>query len=243
MQLSFLSFLLPNKPKSSDQAEPPQPASAPVKDSRAVRVEPKKVPPPKPLPTLFLSTGLPVVVEESTRAKRASGRIKENTAVITLPMHWAKRVKQHAVDELMIKLSQVHIKQQRFLSTMEAWQDEDFANGAETLSIQTLAELTAYVKQLNAETFQAPLKGVRMGRSKISHLAQVNLRTGVMTVSCYCLGETIPADAFRYLILHELAHFQEANHSKRFWTLVARYCPDYKRQRQLMRLYFQKSQG
>jgi hypothetical protein len=126
---------------------------------------------------------------------------------------------------------------------MEALQDEDFAQGAETLCIQTLAELTAYVKQLNASTFQAPLKGVRMGRSKISHLAQVNLRTGVMSVSRYCLGQAIPAEAFRYLILHELAHFQEANHSKRFWALVARYCPDYKRQRQLMRLYFQKSQG
>jgi hypothetical protein len=243
MQLSFLSFLVPNKANPATEAEPPKPESTPVKDARAVRVEPKKIPPPKPIPTRFLSTGLPVVVEDSPRAKRASGRIKENTAVITLPMHWAKRVKQHAVDELMIKLSHVHVKQQRFLSTMEALQDEDFANGAETLSIQTLAELTLYVHSLNASTFKAPLKGVRMGRSKVSHLAQVNLRTGVMTVSCYCLGEAIPAEAFRYLILHELAHFQEANHSKRFWALVARYCPDYKRQRQLMRLYFQKSQG
>ncbi len=216
MQLSFLSFLLPRKDASIQHAS---------------------------TGSLTLKTGLPVVVEDSTRAKRASGRIKENQAVITLPMHWAKRVKQHAIEELTIKLSHVHVKQQRFLSTMKALQDEDFANGAETLSIQTLAELTAYVKKLNASTFQAPLNGVKMGRSKVSHLAQVNLRTGVMTVSRYCLGQTIPADAFRYLILHELAHFQEANHSKRFWALVAHYCPDYKRQRQLMRLYFQKSQG
>jgi hypothetical protein len=216
MQLSFLSFLLPRKDASIQHAS---------------------------TGSLKLRTGLPVVVEDSTRAKRASGRIKENQAVITLPMHWAKRVKQHAIEELTIKLSHVHVKQQRFLSTMEALQEEDFAQGAETLSIQTLAELQTYVKQLNVETFQAPLKGVRMGRSKISHLAQVNLRTGVMTVSRYCLGQAIPAEAFRYLILHELAHFQEANHSKRFWALVAHYCPDYKRQRQLMRLYFQKSQG
>ena len=215
MQLSLLSFLRPKKPSSEN---------APTEKST-------------------LNTGLPLLVEESIRAKRASGRIKPDTAVITLPLHWSKRAKEHAIEELRIKLSQVHLKQERFLSSLEALQDDEIAKGAATLSIQTLAELTAYVHALNATTFQAPLKGVRMGRSKLSHLAQVNLRTGVMTVSRYCLGEQVPAEAFRYLILHELAHFQEANHSQRFWALVARYCPDYKRQRQLMRLYFQKSQG
>jgi predicted metal-dependent hydrolase len=30
-----------------------------------------------------------------------------------------------------------------------------------------------------------------------------------------------------YLILHELMHFREMNHSRRFWRHVARVCPDY----------------
>jgi predicted metal-dependent hydrolase len=30
-----------------------------------------------------------------------------------------------------------------------------------------------------------------------------------------------------YLVLHELAHLKEMNHSKRFWGEVARLCPDY----------------
>ncbi len=30
-----------------------------------------------------------------------------------------------------------------------------------------------------------------------------------------------------YLILHELAHLKEMNHSRRFWGEVARLCPDY----------------
>ena len=195
-----------------------------------------------PFKALVLHTGLPVSLKESARAKRASGRILGNTAVITLPPHWSKRLKQHAIDELVIKLSHVHFKQQRHRLSMESLHAEDLAHGAQSLSIQTLSELKAYVHQLNASTFQAPLKDVKIGRSKVSHLAQVNLRIGVMTVSRYCLGQAIPAEAFRYLILHELAHFQEANHSKRFWALVARYCPDYKRQRQIMRLYFQQTQ-
>lgn len=31
-----------------------------------------------------------------------------------------------------------------------------------------------------------------------------------------------------YLILHELAHLREMNHSRRFWHEVARLCPDYR---------------
>ena len=31
-----------------------------------------------------------------------------------------------------------------------------------------------------------------------------------------------------YVVIHELAHLVEMNHSVRFWNIVAQYCPDYK---------------
>jgi predicted metal-dependent hydrolase len=33
----------------------------------------------------------------------------------------------------------------------------------------------------------------------------------------------------RYLMIHELCHGRHMNHSKRFWTLVAQFEPDYRR--------------
>jgi predicted metal-dependent hydrolase len=38
-----------------------------------------------------------------------------------------------------------------------------------------------------------------------------------------------PPEVQDYVILHELSHLVELNHSDRFWNLVARYMPDYER--------------
>ncbi|MBY0328537.1 M48 family metallopeptidase [Patescibacteria group bacterium] len=46
---------------------------------------------------------------------------------------------------------------------------------------------------------------------------------------------TLAPDEQDYLIVHELCHLKEFNHSSRFWDLVAEQIPDYKRIRQILR--------
>ncbi len=38
-----------------------------------------------------------------------------------------------------------------------------------------------------------------------------------------------PDEVIDYVVIHELAHLKHMNHSAEFWSLVSRYCPDYKR--------------
>lgn len=40
--------------------------------------------------------------------------------------------------------------------------------------------------------------------------------------------------AVEYVVLHEYAHFVQADHSPAFWAVVARYMPDYKARRRLL---------
>lgn len=45
----------------------------------------------------------------------------------------------------------------------------------------------------------------------------------------------LPSDYADYVIAHELCHLQEFNHSPRFWALVERTIPDYRRLRKDLR--------
>lgn len=46
---------------------------------------------------------------------------------------------------------------------------------------------------------------------------------------------TMPDAVRDYVILHELAHLREPNHSRRFWRVMSRICPDWREARRWLR--------
>lgn len=51
-----------------------------------------------------------------------------------------------------------------------------------------------------------------------------------------------PEAVIDYVLIHELAHLKELNHSSRFWSLVATFCPDYKTHNQWLKKHSAKLQ-
>ncbi len=89
------------------------------------------------------------------------------------------------------------------------------------------AFMAGYVRRINQASFKVAIGGVRIGQAKYSRLAQINLRSRIITFSRYAI-ENVPERGRRYLVLHELAHIKEASHNNRFWNYVGQYEPDYK---------------
>ena len=50
-----------------------------------------------------------------------------------------------------------------------------------------------------------------------------------------CLLMALPEEVRDYVIVHELCHLIEPNHSRAFWDQVEKYCPDHKRLRKQLR--------
>lgn len=102
----------------------------------------------------------------------------------------------------------------------------------EILELKTKAkqELPAAVKKY------AGLMGVTYNRITIRHQ---KTRWGSCTktgnLNFNCLIMKMPDQVRDYVIIHELAHRKELNHSSKYWTIVAEYCPWYKQAKQWLK--------
>ena len=47
----------------------------------------------------------------------------------------------------------------------------------------------------------------------------------------------VPEPVLNYVIIHELAHIKEMNHSKKFWQLVTEHCPHWREHRKWLRVH------
>jgi len=169
-----------------------------------------------------------VHVEETKKLRRASASIRDGGIIhVKVPRHWPREVKRSTVDELVSRIRKKDAQERALL---------DKASHQNRISIETQPELERYVRQINAETFNVPLGKVQIGYSRYNHLAQVNLRTKTMTVSKYCL-QNAPAEALRYLIIHELSHYFESGHGPKFWALVGQHVANYRLQSRIMKAF------
>lgn len=46
----------------------------------------------------------------------------------------------------------------------------------------------------------------------------------------------LPHEVQRYLIIHELAHQHQLNHSRDFWNIVEKYCPRYREYENVLKI-------
>lgn len=75
---------------------------------------------------------------------------------------------------------------------------------------------------------QVRVKAVRSKWGSCSSKGAVNLNWALMM---------LPPELADYVMIHELMHLREMNHSPAFWAHVARYCPEYKTLRQRVQAF------
>ncbi|MBQ0028801.1 MAG: M48 family metallopeptidase [Lachnospiraceae bacterium] len=136
---------------------------------------------------------------------------------------------------------------ERFAESKEDWlestlkklemrhKEKESSEYVDANKINELAKLAKKEIPSRVEYF-ANIIGVEYGRIAIRHQ---KTRWGSCSskgnLNFNCLLMLVPEDVRDYVIVHELCHLIELNHSPRFWAEVAKYVPDYKVKRKWLK--------
>ena len=119
-----------------------------------------------------------------------------------------------------------HVRKQISVPKLPAFTDGEIEDLAQQ-ALRVLPERAAYF---------APLVGVTYGRITIrNQRTRWGSCSSEGNLNFNCLLMLTPAEVQDYVVVHELCHRKEMNHSAAFWAEVERVLPDYRAQRQWLK--------
>jgi len=196
-------------------------------------------------------TGLTVVIPRSYKPEQVPALLKEKERWISGKLAKYARVQQSGITKSLEngdtvpylgrdmkvvvrqsegKLERVNLERNRLIVDLGAGD-----NGLNPLLEQWYRMQAAELIEEKVNKMSS-LMGLKYGRLTIrgqktrwgscSHKGNLNFNWRLMMV---------PEPVIDYIIIHELAHLKEMNHTKRFWQLVEQYCPKWRNHKKWLR--------
>ena len=165
-----------------------------------------------------------------SRRRTISVEIREDTSVLVRAPKW---VPKYEIDAFVMKnsdwidkhIEKVQSRNNR-LSSAQAISREEM----EELGDRALAVIPGKVR------YYAQILGVSYGRITIRNQKTLwGSCSEKGNLNFNCLLMKAPEKIQDYVIVHELCHRKEMNHSKAFWKYVSDVIPDYRQQRKWLR--------
>ena len=157
------------------------------------------------------------------------------TSDLTVTVRAPRWLSKKEIDKILIEQEgwiNRHIEQTRQLN------EKDAESGIRKLSdedIRRLRELAYPVISERVRHF-SEIIGVDYGSITIrNQRTRWGSCSGKGNLSFNCLLMLAPPDVLDYVVVHELCHRKEMNHSKRFWDEVEKVLPDYRKQRRWLK--------
>ena len=138
----------------------------------------------------------------------------------------------------------------RFLNEKQSWLEENYAKMVQRNKVRMAAKAKYHLS--DSKIHELAEQAVEVVPKRVAHYAaRMGVTYGRITIrhqrtrwgSCSsngnlnfnCLLMLAPSEVLDYVVVHELAHRREMNHSAAFWKVVATWMPDYKKYRKWLR--------
>lgn len=189
--------------------------------------------------------------------KNAYIRIKDDMVVVTVPFYYTDKLVEKLIDENSKSIDRMFNSYEKKKTFDEdCWMLGkkyyiiktplyDFEIVNDKIYVKDLKKLDKYLKTKREEIFsdrldywynifeeEIPYPNLRI-RKMTTRWGVCNRKLKVVTLNSDLLKYDI--EKLDYVIIHELSHFIHFNHSAKFWTLVSKYCPNYKNIRKELR--------
>ena len=168
-------------------------------------------------------------VRQSTRARRLRVTIHRDGSVIaTVPRFFDLKILDNFVQE---KKDWIMERVQKFLASplrfVKNSSKKDLKKYRSEVLILVKERLTYYNKFYNLKYGRISIRNQKSRWGSCSRKGNLNFNYKILQ---------LPVEIQDYIIVHELCHLQEFNHSKNFWNLVGQTVPNYKEIRRGLRL-------
>lgn len=163
--------------------------------------------------------------------RNSSGTIKDGEIVLYISSRLPRAEQQRHIEVLTARLTE-RLERVRAQAATRSLQGPP--PGLTPSPVKTDAQLAQWAAEINRQYYGYTMGQVRF-RKQESRWGSCSGRTRNIQISYRLRGG--PHELLEYVLIHEIAHLGELNHSSRFWALVAKACPDYKERRALLRRY------
>lgn len=146
-------------------------------------------------------------------------QIKEDKLIVKAPKNISKKEIERIIIEKNIWIEKNLKKEKQKEERKPLYTDKEFQKVVEN-NFKELIEKTKLIPN------KIRIKEIKSAWGTCSKNKNITISRNLIKYS---------EDAIRYVIIHELCHIKEMNHSKNFWELVKLYMPKYKDIRKQLR--------
>lgn len=161
----------------------------------------------------------PYQLIRSDRKSISVSLAEDRRLIVRIPRRMTAREAERFLRENEARIASLIARESARRDTLPLYRDEDIPALTEKAKAVLPTKLRQYAEQM----------GVRPTACKITAAKKRFGSCNSKATICFsCFLMLFPEEAIDYVVVHELAHLVEMNHSHRFWTIVEKTLPDYK---------------